>query len=282
MIYPYLQYCNIVWASMYASNLSRLVILQKRVVRIINNSRYDSHINLIFKNLRRIRFNDICKLQIGQFMFLYENNILPESFENMFKLNKEVHNYDTRSACEFRIETPRTNLRQFSIKYQRPFFYNSLPELNVRQSTSIRSFTRKLIFIFLDVSCNIAVDLGFVLDVSTSMTPLNFKKLKTFMKNLVNEFDIQEGGTHVATIAFGDRAKMVFDFNALQGNDLTRANLAGKIDEISQISGSNRLDLALEMARDDMFSFIGGKRDKTPRVSGCYIMSGQINTAVKH
>ncbi len=122
MIYPYLQYCNIVWASTYASNLSRLVILQKRVVRIINNSRYDSHTNSIFKNLRIIKFHDICKLQTGQFMFLYENNILPENFENMFKLNKEVHNYDTRSAYEFHIETPRTNLRQFSIKYRDHFF----------------------------------------------------------------------------------------------------------------------------------------------------------------
>ncbi len=72
-------------------------------------------------------------------MFLYENNILPENFENMFILNKEVHNYDTRSAYEFHIETPRTNLRQFSIKYQGPFFYNTLPELNVRNSASIRS-----------------------------------------------------------------------------------------------------------------------------------------------
>ena len=114
------------------------------MVRIINNSRYDSHTNLIFKNLRILRFHDICKLQIGQFMFLYENNMLPENFENMFKLNKEVHNYDTRSASEFRIEIPRTILRQFSIKYMGPFFYNSLPEFNVRKSTSIRSFTRNV------------------------------------------------------------------------------------------------------------------------------------------
>jgi hypothetical protein len=142
MIYPYLQYCNIVWASMYTSNLSWLVILQKRVV--INNSRYNSHTNLIFENPRIIKFHDFYKLQTGQFMFLYINNTLPENFENMFKLNKEVHNYDTRSACVFHIdETPRTNLRQFSIKYQGPFFYNSLPESNVRNSVSIRSLIRK-------------------------------------------------------------------------------------------------------------------------------------------
>jgi hypothetical protein len=64
MVYPYLQYCNIVWASTYASNLTRLVILQKRIVRILNNSSFDSHTNLIFKNLRLLKFHDLRKLQI--------------------------------------------------------------------------------------------------------------------------------------------------------------------------------------------------------------------------
>ena len=36
LVYPYLQYCNIVRASTYASNLFRLVVLQKRIVRIMN------------------------------------------------------------------------------------------------------------------------------------------------------------------------------------------------------------------------------------------------------
>lgn len=106
-----------------------------------------------------------------------------------------------------------------------------------------------------------------MVDASASTTPKNFNKIKTFLKDLVNEFNIREGGTHVAAIAFGNRARMVFDFNALQGNNLTREKLAEKIDAIPQISGSNRLDLALAMAAANMFSFAGGKRDKTPRVN---------------
>ena len=35
LVYPYFFYCNLVWASTYRTNLSRLVILQKRVVRTI-------------------------------------------------------------------------------------------------------------------------------------------------------------------------------------------------------------------------------------------------------
>ena len=123
-----------------------------------------------------------------------------------------------------------------------------------------------VIYFFSDFSCDIAVDLGFVLDASTSITPKNFNRIKTFMKDLLEEFNIEEGGTHVAAIAFGDRARMAFDFNQLQRRDLTRENLAKRIDGIPQIPGSDRLDLALAMANDDMFSFAGGKRDKTPRV----------------
>ena len=35
LIYPYLHYCNIIWSSTYPSNLNRIFLLQKRIVRII-------------------------------------------------------------------------------------------------------------------------------------------------------------------------------------------------------------------------------------------------------
>ena len=35
LIYPYLHYCNVVWASTYPTKLRRLMLLQKRYVRII-------------------------------------------------------------------------------------------------------------------------------------------------------------------------------------------------------------------------------------------------------
>ena len=43
LIYPYFYYCNIVWASTYKTNLRRLVILQKRWIRIINKSHFNAH-----------------------------------------------------------------------------------------------------------------------------------------------------------------------------------------------------------------------------------------------
>ena len=45
LVYPFLFYCNLVWASTYKTNLVRLVVLQKRVMRIkANLSRISMHI----------------------------------------------------------------------------------------------------------------------------------------------------------------------------------------------------------------------------------------------
>ena len=57
--YPYLYYCNIVWASTYKTNLRRLVILQKRIIRIINKSNFKAHTDSIFTDLGILKFNDM-------------------------------------------------------------------------------------------------------------------------------------------------------------------------------------------------------------------------------
>ena len=73
LVYPYLYYCNLVWASTYQSNLHRIILLQKRVVRILSRSNFDAHTDPIFKELHIMKFCDICSLQMGQFMFSYKH-----------------------------------------------------------------------------------------------------------------------------------------------------------------------------------------------------------------
>ena len=68
LIYPYFYYCNIVWASTYNTNLLRLIILQKRIIRIITKSHFNAHTDLIFKDLG---------FQRGQFMYSCKNSFLP-------------------------------------------------------------------------------------------------------------------------------------------------------------------------------------------------------------
>ena len=72
LIYPYFYYCNIVWASTYKTNLRRLVILRKRIIRIINKSNFKALTDSIFTDLGILKFNDIHLVQLDQFMFSYK------------------------------------------------------------------------------------------------------------------------------------------------------------------------------------------------------------------
>ena len=143
LIYPYLSYCASVWASTYPTNLRKLITLQKRVVRMMSRTAFDAHTESLFKNLRILNLKDICKPQIGKFMYQYKSGLLPNSFNDMFLVTQQMHSYGTRSSQLFYLPQCRTNIRKFSISFQSPNFYNSLsPE--IRNATSTASFCSKL------------------------------------------------------------------------------------------------------------------------------------------
>ena len=81
LVYPYFFYCNLVWTSTYRTNLIRLEILQKRVTRTIAKTPFDAHTHdPIFQNLNILKFHDIYLIQLGLFMYTYQNHTLPVKF----------------------------------------------------------------------------------------------------------------------------------------------------------------------------------------------------------
>ena len=95
LVYPYLYYCTIAWGSTYPSNLNRLVLLQKRVIRIISK---DTHTDPIFRDLKLLRLDQIYLYQLGKFRYLYSSGSLAEYFHNYFPMTNEVPSYNTRST----------------------------------------------------------------------------------------------------------------------------------------------------------------------------------------
>ena len=134
---------NIVWASTYPTSLSRIVLLQKRIIRIINHSKFDAHTDPIFKDLRILKFHDTCKLKTGQFVYLCRSKLLPKIFNEMYDICN-THSHYTRSL-KTQLKTPfcRTKLRQFAVSYQGSKLYNSLSE-EIIHSNSLSIFTIKL------------------------------------------------------------------------------------------------------------------------------------------
>ena len=71
LVYPYLIYCVSVWGSTYQSNLSRVFLLQKKIIRRISKVSFDSHTDVLFKENGILKFFDIYFYQIGKFMYLF-------------------------------------------------------------------------------------------------------------------------------------------------------------------------------------------------------------------
>ena len=120
LVYPYLMYCASVWGSTYKSDLSRIIILQKKAIRILSKVSFDSHTDPLFKE---------DGILIGNFMFRFSKDLLPKFFSDMFKISNQIHSYNTRNSNKFFIFHSRTNIRQFNFRYafEDQKFFISLP-----------------------------------------------------------------------------------------------------------------------------------------------------------
>lgn len=143
LIHPYLAYCNIVWASNYTSRLTRLIILQKRAVRVITKSYYKCHTAQLFLLHRILTLDQIRTLQTGEFMFRYKHDSLPHTFADYFSTGSATHSYSTRTASNYRPIFAHTNTRKFSIKIAGPTVWNNLPP-NIQNVSHLLLFKKLL------------------------------------------------------------------------------------------------------------------------------------------
>ena len=110
--------------------------------RTINKSDVNSHTTPIFKNLKLLKFHDINKLQVYQFMFRFKTHS-PPSFKGLCTSNIEVHSHYPRSRHLFHIPSKRIKVSQFVLSYRGPFLFNSLSK-KIENCNSYSSFTYKL------------------------------------------------------------------------------------------------------------------------------------------
>ena len=145
LIYPNLIYCNIVWASTYPLNLHKLLIIQKKFVRIATSSPYLAPSAPLFKKLNVLSIYDINIVQSCAFIYkcTYLPNLLPKPFKDFFKTNSQVHDYNTRQSDDLHPTFSRITHSQFSIKDRGSLIWNS-HILIAKSSSSISNFKNRL------------------------------------------------------------------------------------------------------------------------------------------
>jgi hypothetical protein len=127
MVYPHLNYCAHVWGDTYQTDLYRLNLIQKRIIRLISGVPFRAHTEELFKGLNLLDVRSNAKYNILLFMHDFINNRLPYIFTNYFTENSQIHSYNTRSNNMLHPAPYRTNVRKFSIKITGCKLWNELP-----------------------------------------------------------------------------------------------------------------------------------------------------------
>ena len=92
LIHSHLSYGILAWGNAPQSTLKQTLLLQKRAIRVVNNSRYNSHTDPLFQVSHVMKLNDIYEYSTALFMHDFISHNLPKSFNNIFTINRDVPN----------------------------------------------------------------------------------------------------------------------------------------------------------------------------------------------
>ena len=129
LILPHLNYGILAWGH----QAKRLNLIQKRAVRILSASKYNSHTEPLFKQTKILKVSDICTLNKIKFYYKLINKQLPPYF-NYFtcEANSDIHGYNTRSRNTLHIPKTDHNFAQNNLRYR------IIQKLNKLQDNVIR------------------------------------------------------------------------------------------------------------------------------------------------
>jgi len=152
MIHPYITYGILAWGNAGRSEIKKTYLLQKRAIRIINKSSYNSHTDPLFKKSCILKVEDQYVYQATLFMQDYATRKLPVSFIDLFKYNYENQvNRETRQyflmsidRCDsiFASNLPLYNfpklwnswIRSSKTDTSKPNFFNSQIKLKMKET----------------------------------------------------------------------------------------------------------------------------------------------------
>lgn len=123
---PYFNYCILIWGNAADIHLNKLILLQKRAIRIISRVQYLEHTTNLFSQLKILKLKDLYQQRCALFTYKLYSNQFPAPFTNDFAMTVLSHSHNTRARTlrYINIPTYRTTLKQKTLKYQSSKLYN--------------------------------------------------------------------------------------------------------------------------------------------------------------
>ena len=150
-ILPIFDFDCLVWGRCSASNITRLLNLQQRAVRIILNAKIMTPSDQMFSKIKWLSFPQKLRYHTCIMMYKALNNMAPEYIQNLFLMTSVSHNRNLRSVDSELLKAPfsRTNYcaNAFAIKGAQE--WNSLP-LELRTVATLQWFVSSVKTYFLN------------------------------------------------------------------------------------------------------------------------------------
>jgi hypothetical protein len=114
-INSHLMYCLPAWSCGLESSLKPLIVLQKKAIRIVTNSRYNCHTAPLFSDLKILPLKELAIYSKLLIMYDYIRWRLPFSFDGMWIRNNLRNARLMQNSDEFHIPTSKfTSIERFS------------------------------------------------------------------------------------------------------------------------------------------------------------------------
>ena len=125
LILPHIYFCITAWGF----KCKRIFTLQKKALRIITKSKFNSHTEPLFRELSILKVEHIFQMQCLKVYYNVINERTHDFFSKMFKLNSRMHSHETRQKNYIHIAGTRTISAKQCIRQYIPTVLTSIPTL---------------------------------------------------------------------------------------------------------------------------------------------------------
>ena len=132
LVYSYLNYNACCYCSAYDTHLEKLIVLQKRVIRVMNGVPPRTHTSPLFYSNGLLKIQDIYNLNVG--LFMYDQQLSGQFIR--------THDYNTRNRDSLLPNQVRRTVCEHSLLVAGPNIWNSIP-INIQNATSRSSFKKR-------------------------------------------------------------------------------------------------------------------------------------------
>ncbi len=145
-LFPFINYCNIVWAATYPTYLKKLIVIQKKYLRFISHSNRYAPSAPLYNKFKVLPIDKVNIYQTCLLMhtFIYRKQDLPDSFQSLFTPISHVHSFQTRhSNNNLLLPYTQTTRHQFNISFRGPKLWSDLSP-SLRSMSSYSAFKKHL------------------------------------------------------------------------------------------------------------------------------------------